>query len=214
MNKTIKMLSVFALVLSAVVFANAQAVTSGTVQFDVSVQPAFDLRNDGPATASPGVTVNTQTANGALGTTITINDASPNVNNATLTASAPIRMRSNATYKLTALRANGDSPSATDFEDSDIKMGITYTTRSGANVNTGGTDAAEPGWGAAPTKTVGDLTGFAAKIAGGSRISNGGNNLSTDNFVKASLNFSVARAYYTPINNYTETVSLAIVAGP
>jgi hypothetical protein len=214
MTKIIKMMSVFALVLSAVVFANAQAQTTGTVQFDVSVQPAFDLRNDGPATASPGVVVNVQTANGALGTTITINDASPNVNNATLTASAPIRMRSNATYKLTALRANTDSPSATDFEDSDIKMGITYTTRSGANVNTPGLDAAVSGWGASPTKTVGDLTNFAQKIAGGDRISNGGNNVSTDNFVRASLNFSVARAYYTPINNYTETVSLAIVAGP
>ena len=214
MNKMIKMMSVFALMLSAVVLANAQAVTNGTVDFDVSVQPAFDLRADGPATASPGVSVNSQTANAALGTTITISDASPNVNNATLTASAPIRMRSNAQYKLTALRSGSSTPSGPDFESSDIKMGITYTTRSGANVNTGGSDTAESGWGVSPTKTVGDLTGSALKIAGGDRISNGGNNLSTDNFVQASLNFSVARAYYTPINNYTDQVTVAIVAGP
>ena len=213
MNKMIKMLSIFALLMSAAVFANAQAITNGTVQFDVSVQPAFDLRTDGAATGSSGVAVTSNATNTALGTTITIADASPNVNNSTLTATVPIRMRSNATYKLNATRSGSSTPSGPDFESSDIKMGITYSSRSGANVDTGGSDAAEPGWGAL-TNSVGDLSATPTKIAGGTRISTGGDNTSINNFVQAALNFSVARAYYTPVNNYADTVTVAIVAGP
>lgn len=213
MNKMIKMLSIFALLISATVFVNAQAQTTGTVQFDVSVQPAFDLRANGPATASSGVVVNAQTANDALGATVTVSDASPNAGDTDLTANVPIRMRSNATYKLTALRSGASVVSGADFESSDIKMEIAYSTRLGLNVDTGGSDTIVSGW-SGFSNSVGTLTPTAVKIAGGDRISTGGNNLSTDNFVAASLNFKIARAYYTPITSYTDQVTVAIVAGP
>lgn len=216
MKNLVKMMFVFALMLGVVVLANAQAVTTGTVNFDVTVPNAFDLRSDGPGSTNDPSAVTlggATTANQGLGATITIADASPNQNNAVLTASLPIRMRSNATYKLLATRTGASVPSAIAFESSDIKMGITYSARSGANVNTGGSDTVESGW-SALTNSVGDLGMVGIKISGGDRISNGGNNLSTDNFNQASLNFSVARAYYTPINNYTDQVTVAIVAGP
>lgn len=185
--------------------AQAQAVTSGTIDFSVAVPAAFDLRSNGAATNLSGITVTTQTANSALGITLSVADASPNINNNTLTANVPIRLRSNRSYQLTALRAVQDTSSNQLFDSSDIGMSISFSPRSGARVNTLGSDSPATDWQTGGPNTVANLNGSGVQIATGDRISLQGNNAvlggnatGTDNFVVGSLNFRIKRQYYTP----------------
>lgn len=197
----------------SIVTANAQAVTTGTINFSVTVNDAFDLRSNGPSTGAGGFAATTPgVANQALGVILTVADASPNSGNNTMTASVPIRMRSNRDYALYATRNNTDSASAADFESSDITMGLTSVVRSGLNV-LAGTDTPATGWATGGGKKVGDLTATQQKILDGSRISQAGNNLSGDNFATSSVEFSIARGYYTPtVTPYLEQVTLVIAA--
>ena len=199
------------LVVIAAVAANAQAITTGTVDFSVSVPNAFDIRSNGTATTSMGMSATAQTANNQLGITLTVADASPNVNNATLTANVPIRLRSNTAYQLLATRSGSSTANAQDFDSSDIGMYINSFVRSGAQV-AAGTDTPAGGWGA-PGNNVAMLSGVGTQIVAGQRISNQGDNLSTNNYSTASLNFSIARQYYTPtVSPFLETVTVAIAA--
>lgn len=188
---------------------NAQTISSGTVDFSVTVNPSFDIRSGGAGTGLNGMAVTGGvTANNALSATVTVADASPNIDNSVLTASVPIRLRSNAPYKLNATRTGTSVPSGIDFESSDIAMTIAYVARSGANVNTGGSDSADAFGG-----NVGALSSTATQIANGDRISNGGNTVSTNNFVTANLNFSAPRAFYTPTASpYTDQITVSILA--
>ena len=202
----------FVLMLSLGIAANAQSITSGTVDFSVTVLQSFDLRANGAATGS-GITASpSQNANDPLAVILSVADASPNTNNATLTAAVPIRMRSNFAYKLQATRVTQDAVSPADFDSSDIGMSLAYNARGGAQVNLPGLDTPANGFGA-PGKTVGDLSAVPLTISNGDRISNQGNNLSNDNFVGANLNFSVARQYYTP-GTFTQQVVVSISAQP
>lgn len=222
MNKIIKITLISALMLGAAIFANAQAVTTGTIDFNVTVAPAFDLRSDGAgSTTGTGISATgATTVNQALGATITVTDASPNVDNSTLVATLPIRMRSNAPYSLMGTRTGTSTVSRTDFESSDIRMVLTYTPRSSgalssALVNASGTDTSVF-TNAMRSANVGSLSSVATQIGFGDRISNGGNNSSTSNFIRASLEFSVDRAYYTPTTTgaYTDSVTLSIIGRP
>ena len=201
----------FVLMLSLGIAANAQSITSGTVDFSVTVLQSFDLRANGAATGS-GITASpSQNANDPLAVILSVADASPNTNNATLTAAVPIRMRSNFAYKLQATRVTQDAVSPADFDSSDIGMSLAYNARSGAQVASGN-DTPANGFGA-PGNTVGTLSATPLTISNGDRISNQGNNLSNDNFVGANLNFSVARQYYTP-GTFTQQVVVSISAQP
>lgn len=198
--------------------ANAQAIPSGTVDFSVAVPNAFDIRGNGTPTVTSGITTSGGTANNALGVTLTVIDASPNINNAALTANVPIRLRSNAAYQLTGIYnpTGGNpisiTPSNADLDASDIGMSITYNPRSGARVNTGGTDTVVTGWQTGGGKTAADLDQFGVQISTGARISNQGTNLSTDNFETANLNFTIARQYYTPTIGASGQVTITISA--
>ena len=207
----------FVLMLSFGIAGNAQSITSGTVDFSISVAEAFDIRGNGVATTNdPGITGSTpQIPNNALGMVLTVLDASPNVNNAVLTANIPFRLRSNRTYQLTATRLNSTTANAQDFDASDIGMGISFNARSGARVNTGGSDAPATGWQVGGGNHVALLGLSGIQIATGSRISNQGNNTSSDNFITGNLNFTIARQYYTPtVTPFAEQVQVAISAAP
>lgn len=210
MKNTIKIAFAIVFCLMVGVAANAQnTINAGTVDFSVTVLNSFDLRSGGAGTGLNGMVVSGGvTANNALSATVTVADASPNVSNVPLTATVPVRLRSNAPYQLTALRSGSSMSSATDFESSDIAMTISFPTRAGAEVNTGGSDSAVAFGG-----NVGALTGSPVQVATGSRISNGGNTASTDNFIIANLNFSAPRAFYTPtVTPYTDQVQISILA--
>ena len=215
MKNTLKTIALsLGLTLGFAVAAQAQAVPTGTVDFSVTVPEAYDIRSNGTVTVTAGITATAQTANNALATTLTVLDASPNVDNSILTANVPIRLRSNDAYLLTATRTGSSVAHPANFDSSDISMSISAITRSGANV-AAGTDTAQNGFGA-PGKTVADLSGTATNIMTGSRISNQGNNdASSANFATGTLNFSIARQYYTanPVA-FTEQVTVGIVGTP
>ena len=204
--------------------ASAQAVTSGTVDFSVIVNEAFDIRSNGaPVTNNAGITGNSTALNSGLSATITVLDASPNANNAVLTANVPFRLRSNRSYQLTATRDGISTANAQDFDSSDIKMGIVFNGRSGANVNIGGSDTPAAGWGVGGGNHVALLGTSGIKIATGDRISNQGNNRligafnGTANFATGNLVFSIKRQYYTPTpvgSPFLEQVQVAISAAP
>jgi hypothetical protein len=216
MKKITHILMAFALTIFVSAVANAQAITQGTVDFSVSVPDAFDIRSNGSATvAGGGLTATSQMANTPLGITLTLADASPNSNNAAQTAAVPFRLRSNRAYLLNATRSIQDAASNADFDSTDIGMSISFDARSGAKVNTSGSDSPATGWGVGGGNTVGNLSGSATTIASGARISLQGDNDSTDNFVTGNLNFSIARQYYTPTTSpFTQQVTVAIVAAP
>ena len=209
MKNTIKI--AFAIVFCIMVgtAANAQTINSGTVDFNVTVLNSFDIRSGGPGTGLNGMTVTGGVNDeAALSATVTVADASPNTDSSVLTASVPIKLRSNAPYKLNATRTGTSVASATDFESSDIAMSISFSGRAGALVNTGGSDSATAFGG-----NVGSLSSTATQIASGSRISNGGNVTSNNNYVSANLNFSAPRAFYTPTTTpYTDKVTVSILA--
>ena len=171
MKKTISTFFAIALVLMIGASINAQTISSGTVDFSVTVNPSFDIRSGGAGTGLNGMVVSGGVnSNQALSASVTVADASPNIDNSVLTASVPIRLRSNAPYKLNATRTGTSTASATDFESSDIAMSIAFNARSGAQVNTSGADNVVSFGG-----NVGALTSSATPIANGARISNGGN---------------------------------------
>ncbi len=209
MKNTIKIAFAIVFCLMLGVAANAQTISSGTVDFNVTVAPSFDIRSGGAGTGLNGMVVSGGvTANNALSATVTVADASPNIDNSVLTASVPIRLRSNAPYKLNATRTGISTASATDFESSDIAMNISFVARSGAQVEAGTDNAIAVG-------NVGALSATAFQIANGARISTSGNTTSPDNFITANLNFSAPRAFYTPTPvgmPYQDQVTISILA--
>lgn len=207
MKNTIKIAFAIVFCLMLGVAANAQTVSSGTVDFSVTVAPSFDIRSNGPGTGLNGMTVTGGvTANSALSALVTVADASPNIDNSVLTASVPIRLRSNAPYKLNATRTGVSTASATGFESSDIAMNITFGGRTAPQVEGGLDNVIAVG-------NVGALSATAFQIANGPRISTSGNTVSTDNFITANLNFSAPRLFYTPtVTPYQDQVTVSILA--
>lgn len=201
----------------SVVSANAQAVTTGTINFNVTVNDAFDLRSNGASTGTGtnGFTASTPgVANQALGVLLTVGDASPNSDDSTITASVPIRMRSNRTYRILATRATQDPASPINFDSSDISMALTPVAGRGAGSVLTGSDAIATGWGVGGGKTVGDLSNSSLQILNGDRISEDGDNQSGDNFATSSVEFGIKRQYYTPTSGtpFTQQLTLVIAA--
>ncbi|MCY7345213.1 MAG: hypothetical protein LH614_03250 [Pyrinomonadaceae bacterium] len=209
MKNTIKIAFAIVFCLMLGVTVNAQAsIDSGTVDFSVTVAPSFDIRSNGAGTGLNGMAVAVGIANSALSATVTVADASPNIDSSLLTASVPIRLRSNAPYKLNASRTGTSVPSGPNFESSDIGMSITYNARGAGLVNTGGVDNVVAFGG-----NVGALAPAAVEIANGARISNGGDNSTPNNFITANLNFNAQRAYYTPtVSPYQDQITVSILA--
>lgn len=227
-------------VLFASVFAGAQtpyqttgndAANAGSVGLTVIVPKTADLRTGGTATAVNGATVTTSSlANDALSASLTFADASPNQTNVSATspymsATVPIRMRSNSNYDVFVMRAGTlISTNVEDFRASDVGFGIINVSRLTGGLHFAGSDTVSSGFGADPTsapvtngqpsysKTLADVSTAAGvtKILSGARISNGGDNTSTNNYNSADLRFAVKPQYYTPAT-YTETVKVYIV---
>lgn len=235
-------LALCAMLLTAV-FASAQtpynttgnsAGNAGSVGISVTVPKSSDLRTGGAATPNNGASVTTaSTANDALAVSLNFADASPNQSNVSATspymyATVPVRMRSNSNYEVFAFRAGTlNSTNIEDFRASDVGFAIINVTRGTGGLHSAGTDTTTSGFGSDPTtapivnglpsysKTLADVdtASGVTKILSGSRISQGGDNTSTDNFNTADLRFAVKPQYYTP-GTYTETVKVYIVTAP
>lgn len=238
MKNTIKFAIAFFAVAITATFANAQTpyqttgnseATAGIVNLSVTVPKAADLRTGGLASAVNGAEVTTgSTENDKLIVSLNFTDASPNNSEVSegspfMSATVPIRMRSNFAYVVQATRAgNLASGPVEDFRASDVGFGVILAARSGALVSSGSDTAGAFGsdpssatiTNGQPTysKSLNDIpTGTSGtQIFGGDRISQGGDNTSTNNFNSADLRFSVKPQYYTP-GTYTETVKVFIL---
>lgn len=200
-------------------------ITDGTVNFSVTVAGAYDIRSDGTATVSTGVTVTSEAAqNAQMSTSLSIGDASPLVGTGVaanpLTASVPFRLRSNNAYQLQALRGTTSTPTSAnaDFDPSDIGMHIAFTPRASispnSRLNTAGSDTPAGNWGSVGLQSLADLT-TSTQIATGARISLEGDNLSNDNFTRGSLEFTIPREYYTANSTpFTTSVTVSILSNP
>jgi hypothetical protein len=144
MFKTIK-LAAKAVLLSGllVICANAQA-TTGTVNLSGTVSKFVEISSGGAVTLSGnsggGVTTD-GTLNSPLAVVVDLGELGPSNTSSFVTASVPLKLRSNAAYNMTAVATVASSGStANRIGAADIGFGLGAVTRSGVGVNSGGTD--------------------------------------------------------------------------
>lgn len=141
----IQLTLVAALLTTTAVVASAQVNTSGTVTMSGTVSKFVELNSGGAVTLSGnsggGVTTDGVT-DSALAVVLNLGELGPGNTNSFVSASVPLKMRSNANYVLSMSAVVASSGSSTDrITAADIGFGIgTFSRSSAVGVNTGGTD--------------------------------------------------------------------------
>ena len=144
MFKTIKFAVVVALIgLIPGVSASAQS-TTGTVSMSATVSKFVEINSGGPATltgnSGGGITTN-GTVNNPLAVVINLGELGPSNTNSFVTASVPLKLRSNAAYVLSAIATVTSSGTTTNkIGAADVGFGLGTISRTGIGVNTAGTD--------------------------------------------------------------------------
>jgi len=123
--------------------ANAQA-TTGTVTMTGTVSKFVEINSGGAVTltgnSGGGVTTD-GTLNNPLAVVINLGELGPANTNSFVTASVPLKLRSNAAYQLNMVGTVVSSgTTANKIIAADIGFGLGAVTRSGVGVNTAGTD--------------------------------------------------------------------------
>jgi hypothetical protein len=132
-----------ALLVASTVAAFAQT-TTGTVTMSATVSKFVEINSGGAITLSGnsggGVTTDGVT-NNPLAASINLGELGPSNTNSFVTASVPLKIRSNAAYVL-SMNATVTSTGTTTNKigAADVGFGLGSVTRSGTGVNTGGTD--------------------------------------------------------------------------
>ena len=145
-KKLFKLTLVAALFVVTAAVASAQVNTSGTVTMSGTVSKFVELNSGGAVTLSGnsggGVTTD-GTADSALAVVLNLGELGPANSSSFVTASVPLKMRSNANYVLSLSATVSSTGSTSDkIGAADIGFGIGSFSRSSAvGVNTSGTDA-------------------------------------------------------------------------
>jgi hypothetical protein len=134
----------FMMVIGAFSIAASAQTTTGTVQITGNVSKYVELSSGGAATLANdiGGSITTQgTANSPLGVVLSLGEVGPSNTASFVTATVPLRIRSNANYSL-AMSATISSAGTTDSKIglSDIGFGLGTTVRNGVGVHTTGAD--------------------------------------------------------------------------
>ena len=134
-------LSTLVLILAASGFAQS---TTGTVNMSATVSKFVEMNSGGPVTLSGnsggGITTN-GTLNSPLAVVIDLGEVGPSNTNSFVTASVPLKLRSNAAYVMTAIATVTSSGStANRITAADVGFGLGAVSRTGVGVNTAGTD--------------------------------------------------------------------------
>ena len=143
MYKTIKLAATAAFMAAfMVVAANAQ--TTGTVNMSATVSKYVEINSGGGVTltgnSGGGVTTD-GTLNNPLAVVINLGELGPANTNSFVTASVPLRLRSNAAYVMSLLATvTSTAVSANRVTAADVGFGLGAVTRAGVGVNTTGTD--------------------------------------------------------------------------
>lgn len=145
MFKTIKTAAKAALftALVAVVGVSAQT-TTGTVNLSGTVSKFVEIQSGGAVTLSGnsggGVTTD-GVANSPLAVVVDLGELGPSNTASFVTASVPLKLRSNAAYNMTlAATVSSTGTTANEIGASDVGFGLGTVTRSGVGVHTTGTD--------------------------------------------------------------------------
>jgi len=144
MKKTIRLLLV---VLTMTVVSAAPAIaqsTTGTVSMSATVSKFVEINSGGGVTLSGnsggGITTN-GTVNNPLSVVVNLGELGPANTNSFVTASVPLKLRSNAAYVLSlAATVSSTGSTANEITSADVGFGMGTIVRSGVGVNTAGTD--------------------------------------------------------------------------
>jgi|ERR1043166_1175960 hypothetical protein len=234
------------LALSAVALAQNQ-VTTGTGTLSGSVSNSVQLTSGGPGSIVGnfnGGSVADAAQGSAISATVQFGDISPNNTTAApyVIATLPLQVRSNCNYTFNALRAGNIAASSPGtFGASDV--GVTLNNFNGTGDSgllfAGAVAGAQTGTATgflasdgnpASTATLtngvatyaGALNGISTStptaLVNGTRVSNGGDNTSTNNALTFKLNFVIKPQYYTTGSGaplaFTETLTFGIVPRP
>src|SRR6188508_1800640 len=118
--------------------------TTGTVSMSATVSKFVEINSGGSVTltgnSGGGVTTD-GVANSPLAVSINLGELGPSNTNSFVTASVPLKLRSNAPYVLSMSATVTSSGSTTNkIGPADVGFGLGTVSRTGTGVNTGGSD--------------------------------------------------------------------------
>ncbi len=118
--------------------------TTGTVNMSATVSKFVEINSGGAVTLSGnsggGITTN-GTLNNPLAVVVNLGELGPSNTSSFVTASVPLKIRSNAAYVLSmAATVTSSGTTANRITSADIGFGLGTIARSGVGVNTTGTD--------------------------------------------------------------------------
>lgn len=162
MFKLIKLAANAAFLTALLVVASYAQQTTGTVTLSGTVSKFVEINSGGAVTLSGnsgGSVVTEGTANSPLAVVVNLGELGPSNTNSFVTASVPLKLRSNAAYVMTMAATFSSTGSTVEkIAASDIGFGLGAVTRSGVGVATG-TDtngtAGDPTSGGAVNGTTG-----------------------------------------------------------
>src|SRR5689334_16498047 len=142
-SSTIRLILLFA----SLVFTGANCLaqsTTGTVSMSATVSKFVEINSGGSVTltgnSGGGVTTD-GVANSPLAVSINLGELGPSNTNSFVSASVPLKLRSNASYVLSMTATVTSSGStANKIGAADVGFGLGTVSRSGTGVNSGGTD--------------------------------------------------------------------------
>lgn len=144
MLKTLKMSALAAFTILLVAATASAQTTTGTVNMSGSVSKFVEINSGGAVTlagnSGGGVTTN-GTANSPLAVVVDLGELGPSNSSSFVTASVPLKLRSNAAYVMSAIATVTSSGStANKIGAADVGFGLGTISRSGTGVNGTGSD--------------------------------------------------------------------------
>ena len=118
--------------------------TTGTVSMSATVSKFVEINSGGSVTltgnSGGGVTTD-GVANSPLAVSINLGELGPSNTNSFVTASVPLKLRSNAAYVLSmAATVTSSGTTSSKIGAADVGFGLGTVSRTGVGVNTGGSD--------------------------------------------------------------------------
>ena len=134
----------FAMLLIAAAVTGLGQSTTGTVNMSATVSKFVEINSGGAVTltgnSGGGVTTD-GVANSPLAVAINLGELGPSNTNSFVTASVPLKIRSNAAYVLSMTgTVTSSGTTSSRIVAADIGFGLGTVSRSGVGVNTGGSD--------------------------------------------------------------------------
>lgn len=142
-SKTLNLIFLIIVLMVSAVTCLGQS-TTGTVSMSATVSKFVEINSGGSVTltgnSGGGVTTD-GVANSPLAVSINLGELGPSNTNSFVTASVPLKLRSNAAYVLSmSATVTSSGTSSSRIGAADVGFGLGAISRSGVGVNTGGSD--------------------------------------------------------------------------